>query len=169
MDPGSINIITEFAIAVAGFTGIVFALDSRQTGDRQEGEQTPLVRFRAVTMLFYAFSAAFGSLLPTIVQSFDTSVEVWEQSSAVLIVVLAANMAATVICSRTLLTAEQRLQLKGWMWLLVMLGNSVFAIWLAASLFGVLPIPITAAFVTALTWQLVLSTVLFIRIVAMLR
>jgi len=167
MDPGSTNIITEFAIAIAGFTGIVFALD--RNPDRKEGELSPLVRFRTVTMLFYAFSAAFGSLTPTLIQSFITSIEVWERSSAILIVILMANMAATVISSRVLLTAEQRRQLKGWMWLLVMLGNSVFAIWLVASLLGILPIPITAAFITALTWQLVLSTILFIRIVVMLR
>jgi hypothetical protein len=163
MDPGSTNIITEFAIAVAGFTGIVFVLD------KNDGELSSLVRFRTVTMLFYAFSAAFGSLLPTLIQSFVVSVDVWRQSSIVLVGILLANMAATVLSSRTLLTAEQRKNLQGWMWLLVMLGNSFFAVWLVASLSGLIPIPITAAFFTALIWQLVLSSVLFIRIIVMLR
>lgn len=57
MDPSATNSITEFAIVVAGFTGLVFALE------RTDGPINPFVKFRTVTMLFYSFSAAFGSVL----------------------------------------------------------------------------------------------------------
>ena len=163
MDPSSTSTITEFAIAVAGFTGVVFALD------RSDGPTDPLIRLRTITMLFYAFSAAFGSLIPTLLQSYGSQVDIWVQSNVALALILVANMVATVISSRVLLEPEQRQQLRGWMWLLVMGGNSLFTVCLVGSLTGVIPIPTAAAFFTALVWQLVLSTILFIRVLMMLR
>ncbi len=63
MDPSSTASITEFAIVVAGFTGLVLAIGSK------DGTANPLVKYRTITMLFYTFTAAFGSLLPTLAQS----------------------------------------------------------------------------------------------------
>ena len=57
MDPSSTSSITEFAIVVAGFTGLVFALE------RTDGPINPFVKFRTVTMLFYAFSALVWQLV----------------------------------------------------------------------------------------------------------
>ena len=158
MDPGSTNSITKFAIVVAGFTGLVFALEQK------DGPIDPLVRFRTLTMLFYAFSAAFGSVLPTLVDSFRLADDIWYASSVCLIPILLANMLATVVASNRILTEEERPQLKGWMWSLVMVGNSIFAIWLAGNALGVIPGQITGAFFSALVWQLVLSAILFTRL-----
>ncbi len=160
MDPSSTNAITEFAIVVAGFTGLVFALT------QSDGPIDPVIRFRTVTMLFYAFTAAFGSLLPTLIQSFGTAGDVWLVSSLCLVPILIANMAATLIASRVILTPDQRQQLKGWMWSLVMVGNSIFAIWLVGAVTGFVPGEVTGAFFAALIWQLVLSTILFVRMLA---
>lgn len=93
--------ITEFAIVVAGFTGLVLALGS------QEGRTNPLVKLRTVSMLFYAFTAAFGSLLPTLWLSFGVEA-IWHYSSYILVVLLLANMAATFVSSRILLTSQER-------------------------------------------------------------
>ena len=158
MDPSSTNAITEFAIVVAGFTGLVFALE------RTDGPIDPFVKFRTVTMLFYAFSAAFGSVLPTLVDSFGVADDIWLASSICLVPILLANMLATWVASRRILTAEERPQLKGWMWSLVMVGNSVFALWLAANALGLVPGQIAGSFFAALIWQLVLSTILFTRL-----
>jgi len=158
MDPSSTASVTEFAIVVAGFTGLVLAIGSR------DGVANPLVKFRTVTMLFYAFTAAFGSLLPTFGQALGIT-EVWHFSSYVLITLLIANMGATIVSSRVLLTAEQRTQLKRWMWSLVLVGNSFFSLLLVAALAGVVGLPVTGAFYGALIWQLVLSSVLFARLI----
>ena len=158
MDPSSTTSITEFAIVIAGFTGLVLAIGSK------DGTANPLVKFRTITMLFYTFTAAFGSLLPTLAQSVGI-VEIWRYSGYVLVVLLVANMVATVISSWILLSPEERKQLKVWMWSLVLGGNSVFSLVLLASLIGISALPITGAFFSALIWQLVLSTVLFARMI----
>jgi hypothetical protein len=158
MDPSATNSITEFAIVVAGFTGLVFALE------RTDGPINPLVKFRTVTMLFYSFSAAFGSVLPILVDSFGVAGDIWRVSSIFLVLVLLANMLATVVASRRILTAEERPQLRGWMWSLVMVGNSLFALWLAGTAMRLIPGQITGAFFGALVWQLVLSAILFSRL-----
>ena len=158
MDPSSTAPITEFAIVVAGFTGLVLALGS------QKGKTNPLVKLRTVTMLFYAFTAAFGSLLPTLWLSFGVEA-VWHYSSYVLVVLLLANMAATYVSSRILLTSQEREHLATWMWLLVMVGNSLFAILLVVALVGLFGFAVEGAFIGALIWQLVLSSILFTRLI----
>ena len=158
MDPSTTSSITEFAIVMAGFTGLVLAVDMR------DGATNPFVKLRTVTMVFYAFTAAFGSLLPPLFSSFGAT-DVWSLSAASLIVLLIANMGATIIGARVLLTDEQRPQLASWMWTLVLGGNTAFALLLLLSLLSIFPIPITGAFFGALIWQLVLSTILFTRIV----
>ena len=157
MDPSSTGAITEFAIVVAGFTGLVLAIGAR------DGAANPLVKFRTVTMLFYAFTAAFGSLLPTLGESFG--VEPWTFATVTLFLLLVGNMAATVVASRVMLSAGERAGLAGWMWALVMVGNSTFAFLLVGSLASALPVAATGAFFSSLIWQLVLSTILFTRLV----
>ena len=158
MDPSSVSGITEFAIVVAGFTGLVLALGSRDSAPSQ------LVKFRTVTMLFYAFTAAFGSLLPLLWQSLGVDA-IWRFSGLVLVALLGANMVATSVSSRLLLTAEERQKLATWMWLLVMIGNALFALILICSIFGVVGLAVEGAFIGALIWQLILSSILFTRLI----
>ena len=158
MDPSSVSGITEFAIVVAGFTGLVLALGSRDKATSQ------LVKFRTVTMLFYAFTAAFGSLLPLLWQSFAVDA-IWRYSGLVLVVLLGANMVATFVSSRLLLTAEERQKLATWMWLLVMIGSAFFTIVLLCSIFGLVSLSAEGAFISALIWQLILSSILFTRLI----
>ena len=158
MDPSSVGGITEFAIVVAGFTGLVLALGSRN------GATNQLVKFRTVTMLFYAFTAAFGSLLPLLWQSFGADA-IWRYSGLVLVVLLGANMLATLVSSRLLLTAEDRQKLATWMWFLVMIGNTLFAVILLCSIFGLVGLAMEGAFISALIWQLILSSILFTRLI----
>jgi hypothetical protein len=115
-------------------------------------------------MLFYAFTAAFGSLIPMIAASFEVDAT-WEFSAKMLIILLVANMIATSVSQRVLLTPVERTQLRQWMRILVYVGNSAFALLLAVTLSGGLALPITGAFFGALFWQLVLSSILFMRLV----
>ena len=157
MDPSSTGSITEFAIVVAGFTGLVLAIGAR------EGAPNPLVKYRTVTMLFFAFTAAFGSLLPSLGQSIGA--DPWSFAAFWLILLLLANMAASFIASRVLLSSEERSQLAGWMWSLVIAGNTMFSLLLTCALMFSFPVAETGAVFASLIWQLVLSTILFIRII----
>lgn len=158
MAPSTTASITEFAIVVAGFTGLVLAIGTR------DGVTNPVVKLRSITMLFYAFTAAFGSILPTLFTSFGAQ-NPWRSSAAVLAVLLAGNMVGTIASARVLLSVEQRPQLMGWMWVLVIGGNTTFSALLIGSILGIFPFPVTGPFFGALVWQLILSTILFTRIV----
>ena len=161
MDPQATSSISEFAIVVAGFTGLVLAMES------QNREVRPIVKVRAIAMLFYAFTAAFGSLIPTMVQSFGV-LDLWRISSWLLVPLLIGNILATILCARLLLTVEERDQTKTWMWLLVIVGNLFFSTILVLTLLGFIGIPIEGAFFSGLIWQLVLSSIMFTRLIIML-
>ena len=62
------------------------------------------------------------------------------------------------LSSRFLLTSEERSQLKGYMYLLVYGGNLTFVLALAFS-------PSLNIFVTALIWQLIVSTIFYVRLI----
>ena len=150
--------ITEFAIVVAGFTGLVLALGSK------DQTPSPVVKLRTVTMLFYAFTAAFVSLLPTLAQSLGIA-EIWHFSGYVFVALLFANTLATVLSSRILLSPSERAELSTIMWSLVLAGNTLFGAMLVLSLLGMVGLPVNGAFFAALIWQLVLSTILFTRLI----
>ena len=158
MEPSDTATITEFAIVVAGFTGLVIAIGSR------DGTADPLVKFRAVTMMFYAFTAAFGSLLPIFGEALGVA-NAWLFSAACLSALLISNIVATFICRQVLLSPEQRAQLKVWMYFLVVGGNTLFAVALALSFLGIFTTPASGIVFAALIWQLVLSTILFTRLI----
>jgi hypothetical protein len=158
MDPSSTASITEFAVAIAGFSGLVLALGSR------EGKADPVVKFRTITMLLCAFTAAFGSLLPILGQSIGIEA-VWHFSGYALVVLLLANMASTFLTASVLLTPLERKQLARWMWWLTMIGNSLFATILIVALADFSGISIEGAFIGALIWQLIFSSILFTRLI----
>ena len=82
--------ISEFAIVVAGFAGLIVAVAQRG------GRVHPLDKYRMVTMLLYAFTAAFGALLPPIMRSFGIEGdEVWRQSGLCLALLITANLLGT--------------------------------------------------------------------------
>jgi len=160
MDTGA---ITEFAIVVAGFAGLVVAIAQRG------GRVHPLDRYRMVTMLLYSFTAAFGALLPTIMHSFEIEgAKVWRLSGLCLALLVAANLIATQRYQR-ILTDDQRGQLRWWMYALVMVGNGAIIAWLVGNYVGLLPGPASAPYFCGLVWQLVLATILFVRLIVVER
>jgi hypothetical protein len=162
MEPTDTNAITEFAIVVAGFSGLVVAVVQR------EGQIRPLDKYRTVTMLTYAFSAAFGSLLPILATAFTASEpQVWWYSGLGLMLLLIGNVAATAI-STLMLSTEDLRQLKKWMWGLAVGGNSVLIAWLGFSLVQA-PQWIQGAFMSGLIWQLLLASILFTRLITQIR
>ena len=151
--------ISEFAIVVAGFAGLIVAVAQRG------GRVHPLDKYRMVTMLLYAFTAAFGALLPTIMRSFGIEGdEVWRQSGLYLALLITANLLGTQLYQR-ILTDDQRGRLRWWMFALVVVGNGALVLWLFGNLTGLAPGPASAPYFCGLVWQLVLASILFVRLI----
>lgn len=155
MTPTGLTILTDFCVAVVGFSGIVAALAYQGT------QFAPLDRFRVFTLLLYALCGAFGSLGPMVAESFGATGPLhWQIGAGLLAMLLGFSIVATFIAAWQL-PASDRAKLQLYVWILVVGGNSILAIWLAASLFVLAgPGPIVAAII----WQLFLSVLLFIRL-----
>ena len=151
MDASSVATITEFSIVLAGFSGLVIVIGS------EKGSTNPLVKHRTILMLTLSFAAAFGSLLPLIGNAWQIN-DIWIFSSYSLVPILLITLAIEMTSSRFLLSPEERSQLKGYMYVLVYGGNLTFVFALALS-------PSINIFVTALTWQLVVSTIFYVRLI----
>ena len=151
MDASSVATITEFSIVLAGFSGLVIAIGS------EKGSTNSLVKHRTILMLTLSFAAAFGSLLPLIANAWQIN-DIWIFSSYSLIPILLITLAIEMTSSRFLLSPEERSQLKGYMYVLVYGGNLTFVFALALS-------PSINIFVTALLWQLIVSTIFYVRLI----
>ena len=151
MNASSIATITEFSIVLAGFSGLVIAIGS------EKGSTNPLVKHRTILMLTLSFAAAFGSLLPLIANAWQIN-DSWIFSSYSLVPILLITLVIEMTSSRYLLSPEERSQLKGYMYVLVYGGNLTFVFALALS-------PSINIFVTALIWQLIVSTIFYVRLI----
>ena len=151
MDASSVATITEFSIVLAGFSGLVIVIGS------EKGSTNPLVKHRTILMLTLSFAAAFGSLLPLIANAWQFN-NIWTFSSYSLVPILLVTLAIEMTSSRFLLSPEERSQLKGYMYVLVYGGNLTFVFALALS-------PSINIFVTALIWQLIVSTIFYVRLI----
>lgn len=151
MDASSTASISEFAIVLAGFSGLVIAIGSK------EGKSNPLVKHRTFCMLCLSFAAAFGSLLPTLALSFGIS-KIWTFSSYGLSCILIITIIGTYLSTRLLLNKEERKELRGYMYILILWVNALLALLLAL-------MPVEGIFFIALIWQLMVSAILFTRLI----
>ena len=155
MTPTGLTILTDFCVAVVGFSGIVAALAYQGT------QFAPLDRFRVFTMLLYAICGAFGSLGPMVAESFGATGPLhWQIGAGHLALLLGFSIVATFIAASQLPVSD-RAKLQLYVWVLVVGGNTGLAFWLAASL---LAFPGPGPIVTAIIWQIFLSVLLFIRL-----
>ena len=156
MTPTSLTSLTDFCVAVVGFSGIVATLAY------QGSRFAPLDRFRVFTLLLYALCGAFGSLGPMVAQGFGASAPLyWQIGAGTLSLLMIGSILATFMAAWQLPPAD-RAKLQLYVWILVVGGNAVLAIWLAASLVA---FPGPGPIMTAIIWQLFLSVLLFIRLI----
>ena len=151
MDPSYVSNITEFAIVLAGFSGLVIAVGSK------DGKSTPLTKHRTFCMLSLSFAAAFGSLIPTLALSFGIS-SIWKFSSYVLSFILLVTVIATYLSTKLVLNHEERKRLRGYMYVLILWVNIFLVVLLSL-------MPTAGHFFIALTWQLIVSAILFTRLI----
>ena len=151
MDASSTASISEFAIVLAGFSGLVIVIGAK------DGKSNPLVKHRTFCMLCLSFAAAFGSLLPILALSFGIS-KIWAFSSYGLSCILVATTIGTYLSTRLLLNEEERKKLRGYMYILILWVNVLLALLLVL-------IPVAGSFFAALIWQLIVSAILFTRLI----
>jgi hypothetical protein len=159
MMPGDITVLTDFAVALIGLSGIVIAIIIAVNGKKF----APLDLFRTQSMLLGAFGAAFGSLIPLILAAFGFAGEnLWRLSSILLaVIIILASMVGPVF-SALRLEASVRKQLSLWVWILFVGGSGALSVWLFINA-ALMALP--GVFVIALIWQLVLASILFVRLV----
>ncbi len=159
MTPGDITVLTDFAVALIGFSGIVIAIIIAVNGKKF----APLDHFRTQSMLLGAFGAAFGSLIPLILAAFGFSGDdLWRLSSILLAVIIILTSMVGPVFAASLLEASVRKQLSLWVWILFLGGNGAMVLWL---FINVMQTASPGVFVIALIWQLVLASILFVRLV----
>jgi len=108
-------------------------------------------------MLSLSFAAAFGSLIPALALSFGIS-SIWVFSSYVLSFILLVTVIATYLSTRLLLNNEERKKLRGYMYVLILWVNILLVFLLAL-------MPTSGHFYIALVWQLIVSALLFTRLI----
>ena len=151
MDASYTSNIMEFAIVLAGFSGLVIAIGSK------EGKSSPLTKHRTLCMLSFSFAAAFGSLLPTLALSFEIP-NIWAFSSYGLICILLVAVMIVYLSTRLILNEEERKKLAWYMYILIYWVN-IFLVLLLVLM------PTAGHFFIALVWQLIVSAILFTRLI----
>ena len=158
MDAGSFSIVTEFAVALAGFSGIAIALS------HDRGALAAIDRFRTLSLLMWALGAAFVSTFPLIAQSFGVQgPSIWRAASAGFLAVL-------VVCTavpfklRRLLAAHDRASLSNILWVLATGGNLVVALGQLPNVLPWLGPATPGPLLAGLIWLLFFAALLFVRL-----
>ncbi len=152
--------LTEFSIALAGFSGIVIAISAR------DGPVAPLTWYRNLCALAWSLAVAFASVFPEI---FDVSgaepASVWIRSSAVVGVSSIGLMVFALAAARWL-SQEERKRLSLSVWTVCLGGNSVVALVQLANAGGLLGAPGPGPIAAGLLWLLAFAALLFVRMLA---
>jgi len=154
--PESLGTITEFAAALAGFSGIVVAL-----GDRP-GMLHPIDRFRVMALLASSLGAALLSLVPVALVDVGLSVSLSWRSASGVFAAYATVVTVWLVRQRFALGPEDLLNLHPGMWLLGLggfLGTIVSQTWNVVS-----TTPSGDAYLFCLLFLLTLGSLLFVRL-----
>jgi hypothetical protein len=163
LDSSSFSIITEFAVAIAGFSGIAVAIV------HSGGALRPTDRFRTLNLLTWALSAAFSSTFPLVFESLSFSgPSVWRWSSLCFALVLMAGIAVRFSTARSL-NPKERETLSPAIWALTIGGNTFLVASQMLNVFAVLGSPSPAPILIGLLWLLAVSAIIFVRLLTVRR
>ena len=158
MDLDSFATVPEFAVALAGFSGVAFALS------HQRGALASIDRFRTLNLLMWALGAAFVSTFPLLAVSFGAQGPlVWRWSSAGFVLVLLVCTAVPLILVRSL-SAHDRAALSNALWVLAVGGNIVLLLIQIANVLGLFGDPMPGPILAGLIWLLFFASLLFVRL-----
>ena len=152
--------LTEFSIAVAGFSGVAVAIAGR------DGAVEPVVWFRNLSMLTSAVGAAFASFLPHLAASFGMSgPPLWAVCSIGLALIQAIVIATPLMAVRHLRSGERRF-LATYMWIIWLVGIPSFLLWQLFNAAGLAGSASPGPIVAGIAWLLFISAFLFVRMLA---
>jgi hypothetical protein len=156
----SFAVLTEFAVALAGFSGIVIAIGNR------DGAMDGLTRFRNGNLLLMTLGAAFGSVWVPMLASFGLEGEaLWRATSLCLAPLVLAIPLHALQRSRRLAEAE-RAQLSLAIWWLAIGGTLLTSPAMLVNAAGILAPAQPGPIFAALVFLLFIATVQFFRILA---
>jgi len=151
--------ITEFGVALAGFSALAAALTQRP------GVLAPVDRFRTINLLFAALTPAFVSTFPMIGAAFGAhGGPLWRGTSIGFAVVLIVTVVFTVHSARSL-SAADRAFLSKIMWALFLAGHTAAFIILLLNALGLLAPPGPGPILASLVWLLFIGALQLVRII----
>jgi len=160
VDVNSFATVTEFGVALAGFSALAAALAQKP------GTLSALDRFRTINLLVTALTPAFVSTFPLIGEAFGAAgISLWRGTSISLTVIFAL-LAIVSLRLAGALSQTDRAALSGIMWVLFLGGYIFFLGVNLFNAFGMIWLPGPGPILASLIWLLFLAAVQLVRIVA---
>ena len=154
----SFGTITEFAVALAGFSAVSIALS------RNPGDMAPLDRFRALNILSCSLGSAFGSTFVPMGAAYGVSgPALWRGTSLGVLLVVIVCIAIPLSLTRRL-SSTDRGRLSATLWVLLIGGNVVLTGLLLSNITGWFGAQGPGPIMVSLVWPLFFSALLFVRI-----
>jgi hypothetical protein len=149
--------LMEFAVAIAGFSGISIAIQSR------DAKVDGIREFRNRNLITWSLCAAFGATLPEgVVYLGAEGAEVWSWSSYLYASFLVAVLTVP-YSGRKQLTPEERTRLSPVIWLLGVGGTALVALAQVVNGLGWVHHPSAAPLYWGVLWMILFGSMQFYR------
>ena len=152
--------LTEFSVAIAGFSGIAIAIGAR------DGRVSSLTQFRNRNLLNFSIGAAFGSVLPPLMGHLGQSgASIWTYSSGLFAAIIVYLVAGPFI-ARSELTPSERKATSWPIWILSIAGTSIAGVAQLLNVFGFFGDPGPGPLYAGIVWTLLMATIQFYRLLS---
>ena len=149
--------LMEFAVAIAGFSGISIAIQSR------DAQVDTIREFRNRNLITWSLCAAFGSTLPEgVVYLGAEGPQVWTWSSYLYAVLLVLALFVP-YSGRTRLTPDERARLSPVIWVLGVGGTALVAVAQVVNGLGWFHSPSAAPLYWGVLWMILFGAMQFYR------
>jgi hypothetical protein len=152
--------LTEFAVAIAGFSGIAIAIGARN------GVVSSLTQFRNRNLLNFSIGAAFGSVLPPLMSHLGASgVSIWTYSSGLFSAISVFLVLGPFLGRLSL--AESERKVTSWpIWIVSIGGTSIIPVALVLNIAGFFGSPGPGPLYAGIVWILLMATIQFYRLLS---
>jgi len=159
----SFSSLMEFAVAIAGFSGITMAVQARNAVVHE------VQSFRNTMLIAFALSAAFSSAIPTACAHLGaTGSQIWFWSSVSFALVCGALVVAP-FAVRSSLSSESRRQLSRMIWIVSVVGTLLVLISQLVNAAGILGEAGSAPLYLGILWLILMAALMYARMLIGLR
>jgi hypothetical protein len=150
--------LTEFSVAIAGFSGIAIAIGAR------DGAVSSLTQFRNLNLLNFSIGAAFGSVLPPLMSHLgQTGESIWTYSSG-LFAAIAFYLVIAPFVGRAALSPSERKMTSWPIWIVSVGGTAIAGVAQILNVFGFFGHPGPGPLYAGIVWTLLMATIQFYRL-----